>query len=344
MLMAAGAVTAALIATAKHRRSSARLAGKVAVITGGSRGFGLALAAEFARAGARVVLTARDPAELDRARKSLLNMGIVADESDVATIPCDLTDPEQSKSMIALVTERFGRIDVLVNNAGKIAAGPVENQPLSAYKDAIESNYYCALHTTLAVLPQMLERGSGSIVNIASIGGKIAIPHLLPYTASKFALVGFSQGLTAELRTKGIRVTTVCPGLMRTGSHLHAEFTGNRQHEYRWFSLGASLPGVSTSARRAARAVIHATVSGRTELIITPQAVLASKLAPLAPASTAWLLSRINASLLPAPVNGISDSPAPGYSVRQQEIQPLTGLGEAASYEFNERGRIASGR
>lgn len=120
----------------------------------------------------------------------------------------------------------LSRVSVLVNCAGIITVGPVEDQPVSAFTGAMESNYYSAVYSALAVIPEMLARGEGNIVNIASIGGKLAVPHLLPYTASKFALVGFSQGLHAELRSKGIRVTTVCPGLMRTGSHIQAQFTG----------------------------------------------------------------------------------------------------------------------
>ena len=113
-----------------------------------------------------------------------------------------------------------------MNNAGIILVGPLESQSLASYRQAMDVNFFGALHTTLAVLPQMLARGEGAIVNIASIGGKVAFPYLLPYVASKFAMTGWSQGLRAELAGKGIRVTTVSPGIMRTGSHIQARFSG----------------------------------------------------------------------------------------------------------------------
>ncbi len=304
----------------RHTHSLAGLTDKVVLITGGSRGFGLALAQEFASHGAKIILTARDADELARAREKLLALGLAS--TDVSTIPCDLTDQEQAKKMIAAATREFGQIDILVNNAGIIAVGSVENQPVDAFKSAIESNYYTMLHTTLAVLPQMLARQSGSIVNIASIGGKLAVPHLLPYSASKFAALGFSQGLHAELRAKGIRVTTVCPGLMRTGSQTHAHFTGDREREYRWFSMGASLPGVSISARSAAKKVVRATIEGRTEITITPQALLAATFAQALPESTATIMHWVNSQMLPQPTGDANAATVPGKDVRGKEPVP----------------------
>jgi NAD(P)-dependent dehydrogenase (short-subunit alcohol dehydrogenase family) len=338
MLVAAAGLTCyAFTKIIQETRANERLAGKVVLITGSSRGFGLALAEEFGRHGAKLVLTARNREELLRAERQLLRRKIVKSEAAILAIPCDLTNDAQTRAMIATATERFGQIDALVNNAGVIAVGPIENQPLSAFKEAVESNYYSTLHATLGVLPQMLERGAGSIVNITSIGGKVAVPHLLPYSASKFAAVGFSQGLNAEVRSKGIRVTTVCPGLMRTGSHLQALFAGDREREYRWFSLGASLPGASIRARAAARKVVHATVMGTSEITITPQAIAAAKLAQLAPGITAVLLGLVNSFLLPAPSEGANEPMVVGHSVREKELSPLTAVGEAATYRWNER-------
>ena len=325
----------ALAAVVERRRFSG-LRGKVVLITGSSRGFGLALAEEFGGSGARLVLTARDEAELQAAKRDLMARGL-ADEN-VLYFPCDLTNLDETKNMVALATARMGRIDILVNNAGIITVGPVEDQPVSAFKEAVESNYYTALHATNSVLPQMLARGGGNIVNIASIGGKVAVPHLLPYSASKFALVGFSQGLHAELRSKGILVTTVCPGLMRTGSQDQALFTGHREREYRWFSLGASLPGLSIAASSAARKVVAATASGATELIITPQASLAATVAQMAPAFTGKLLSIVNDLFLPLPTSVDSDEAQPGETVHDKELTPLTVLGNAAKLRFNEQG------
>ncbi len=168
--------------------------GKVVVITGGSRGLGLALAEEFGRRGARLVLAARNEAQLASARQQLLDRGAVQSADHVLLVVADLRKQEDATRLIDEATRRFGQVDVLVNNAGVITVGPVENQTLEHFRDVMDSNFFSGLHCTLAVLPQMLRRGAGSIANIASVGGRIAVPHLLPYSASKFAVVGFSEG------------------------------------------------------------------------------------------------------------------------------------------------------
>jgi NAD(P)-dependent dehydrogenase (short-subunit alcohol dehydrogenase family) len=294
---------------------------QVVLITGGSRGLGLALAERFGRAGAKLVLAARDYEGLARARNILLDRHAIHSPDDVLIIPADLTDPAQAITLIHHAIDHFGRIDVLINNAGIIEVGPVENQPLAAYRRAMATNFFAALHTTHAALPHLLARRNphstqphASIVNIASIGGKFAMPHLLPYVASKFALVGFSEGLHAELRHKGIRVTTVCPGLMRTGSHVQAHFVGDHDKEYRWFSLAATTPGLAASTRCAANKIFHAVAAGRTEITITPQAWLAARIAGVAPVTTQYLASLFNELLLPQPTT--TDQLSLGFNLR----------------------------
>jgi NAD(P)-dependent dehydrogenase (short-subunit alcohol dehydrogenase family) len=179
------------------------LKGKVALITGGPRGLGYAIAQELALSGARLALTSRHAAELESARARLLASGR-ATPVDVWVYPCDLSVEPTVPEMVAA---HFGRIDVPVNNAGIILVGPLESQTLDSFREAMNVNFFGAVHATLAVLPQMLERRGGAIVNISSIGGKVAFPHLLPYVASKFAITGWSQGPRAELAGKGIRVT-----------------------------------------------------------------------------------------------------------------------------------------
>lgn len=332
----AGGLGYAAMTTGRRRRMVREMAGKVVLITGGSRGFGLALAREFGRLGAKLILTARDTEELAKARAALVESDIGIGAEDVRTLACDLTDAEQTRAMVAQASREFGGIDVLVNNAGIITVGPVENQPLSAFKRAIETNYYTMLHATLAVLPEMLERRDGSIVNISSVGGKMAVPHLLPYSASKFAALGFSQGLHAELRGKGIRVTSVCPGLMRTGSQSHALFTGDREREYRWFSLAASLPGVSISAQEAAKQVVRATAMGRTELTITTQARAAATVAQALPECTATAMHWVNTLVLPKPTDGGEAELRPGKDVRGKEATRLMQLGRLAARLYNQ--------
>jgi len=335
-VLCAGALTAALTAIVWKglaRLASQRLRGKVVLITGGSRGLGLALAEEFGRRGAKLVLTARDADELTRARWKLIDRGVV-NPADVLVVPADLREPDAANHVTEQATERFGHVDILVNNAGIITVGPFENQTAKDFHDVMDANFFSGVHCALAVVPQMLRRRSGTIVNIASMGGKVAVPHLLPYTASKFAAVGFSEGLTAELRSKGIHVLTVCPGLMRTGSHLHALFTGDAPREYRWFSLGASLPGASTSAAHAARRIVRAVLLGETEIAITPQAALAARFAHTAPELVSRAMSAVN-RLLPRPVAEHIE-PRAGAGVRNLELVSATRLGWAAAERYNQ--------
>lgn len=311
--------------------------GKVAVITGASRGLGLAIAEELLRRGARIVLVARDKFELDRAQRKL--QGDAGRSADILTVVADLRNREEADRTIAEATSRFGRVDLLINNAGVITVGPVENQRVEDFKQVMDSNFFTGVNSTLAVLPQMLERGEGSIANITSIGGKVAVPHLLPYTASKFAAVGFSEGLAVELRTKGVRVTTVVPGLMRTGSHRNAQFKGDAEREYRWFSLAASLPGVSIAAHRAARKIVQAIDGGCEEVTITPQAFVVSRLSNVSPEVTRGLMRGMNA-LLPKAQPGNTESRR-GEEVKRQEISPLTAMGSRAAREYNQAQTVA---
>lgn len=301
--IAAAAAAYALKSNAPRSRP-----GQVVLITGGSRGLGLALAERFGRSGAKLVLAARDLEELITARHTLLNREAIHSLDDVLLIPADLTDAAQAVMLIDHAISHFGRIDVLINNAGIIEVGPVENQPLAAYRRAMATNFFAALHTTHAAVPHLLRRnrvhGDAAIVNIASIGGKFAMPHMLPYVASKFALVGFSEGLHAELRHKGIRVTTVCPGLMRTGGEVHADYAGQTKKEQRWFTLAARTPILTASVRHAANKIYSAVAAGRAEITITPQAWLAARVVGIAPATTQYLASLANHLLLPSPSLG----------------------------------------
>lgn len=323
VMVGGAAAAAAALAYAVATRTRRVRPGQVVVITGGSRGLGLALAARWGRAGARLVLAARDHDELLRARETLVQRKAVSSSEDVLLIPADLTDATQATSLIEHAVEHFGRIDVLINNAGIIEVGPVEDQPLAAYRRAMATNFFAALYTTHAVLPHMLDRepgeGDAAIVNIASVGGKLAVPHLLPYAASKFALTGFSEGLHAELRHKGIRVTTVCPGVMRTGSEVYAQFTGQARKEKRWFMLAAKMPVISASAERAANRIFDAVARGRAEMTITPQAWVAARAAGIAPGAMQYLASLANRFVLPSP--GPAEPLAIDFTLRAEPVE-----------------------
>jgi len=163
------------------------------------------------------------------------------------------------------------------------------------------------------VLPSMRRQGGGRIVNISSIGGRIAVPHLLPYSASKFALVGLSDGLRAELARDGILVTTVCPGLMRIGSPLNASFKGQRAKEYAWFAVGGSLPLVSIRAESAARQILRACPRGDAELVITLKARLAIVARTVAPELFSDAMSLVH-DALPSPAGPEGDLAEPGHA------------------------------
>src|SRR5213593_430317 len=184
---------------------------KVVVITGGSRGLGLVLARYVCARGGNVALIARDPEELARAKADLAPHGTV-----VLTIECDLLDAEQIRSAVRRIIDRFGKIDILINNAGIIEIGPLEHLRPEDFDRAMRLHFWAPLELISQVVPEMRTWGCGRIVNISSIGGKVAVPHMASYSASKFALTGLSDALRAELARDNIYVTTVAPGLMRT--------------------------------------------------------------------------------------------------------------------------------
>jgi short-subunit dehydrogenase len=326
-LMGAAGVALAIAGRQRKANAAGELKGKVVLITGGSRGLGFAIAEELASLGARLVLTSRHTEELERAKARLL----AAD--DVFVQACDVSVPQEVQELVNAANARFGRIDVVINNAGIILVGPLESQTPADFQEAMNINFYGALHTTLAVLPQMLARRDGAIVNIASIGGKVAFPHLLPYVASKFALTGWSQGLRAELAGKGIRVTTVAPGIMRTGSHIQARYTGNAEKEYRWFAGAASLPATATSATIAAKKVVRALGRGTAEISIGLQAIAAARASNLAPELTAKMLSAAN-GLLPRPAT--SNGSVPGKALRGSLPSVIERAGTAAIERYNQ--------
>jgi short-subunit dehydrogenase len=281
-------------AVRKVRARRGTLGGQVALVTGGSRGLGFLVARELAREGCRVAICARDPQELERARAAL-----AMHAAEVLALPCDVTDAAAVERMVAEVVARLGRIDLVVNNAGTIQVAPLAALELHDFQDAMAANFWGTVHTTLAVLPHMRERRRGRIVNVTSVGGKVAVPHLLPYDCAKFAAVGFSEGLRAEAARDGVAVTTVVPGLMRTGSWRFALFKGNAASERRWFSVAARLPGLTMSARRAARRIVEAARLREAEVVLGLPAKVLRLINDLLPSITVGALTATN-RLLPS--------------------------------------------
>ncbi len=301
--LALGAAGAAAIVAARQalrNRHAISFEGRVVVITGGSRGLGLVMARQFVAEGARVCLLARDPDELERAR------GQFPPEAEVMTLRCDIRRRADVRYATDRLIDKWGAVDVLINNAGVIQVGPLEHMTEEDFEKAMATHFWGPLHLMYECVPSMRRRGFGRIVNITSIGGRIAVPHLAPYCASKFALVGLSDSVRSELQQYGIRVTTVTPGLMRTGSPLNADFKGQHELEYTWFSISDSLPGLTISAERAARKILEACRFGDPELTITWPAKLAMRVSHVAPRTTAHALAVAN-STLPGPAGNEGD-------------------------------------
>lgn len=303
---------------------------KHVIITGGSRGLGLVLARQLADAGARLSICSREPRELARAVAELAER-----DARVIAVECDITDRERVREFVAVAHQKNGPVDVLINNAGVIRVGPFEEMRTEDFEQSLLTHFWGPLYTTLQVLPEMKARQRGRIVNIASIGGKIAVPHLLPYSVGKFALVGFSDGLRTEVAKHGITVTTVCPGLMRIGSHLHAEFKGRHEEEYAWFALGSGTPGFSMNAETAARKILAACASGDAEVVLGLPAKLAVAAKAACPNLVADALSLVNRLLLPEP-GGIGSAVARGRDSRGVLPKFITTLADRAAAANNE--------
>ena len=206
---------------------------------------------------------------------------------------------------------------------------------LREYEEAINTHYWGPLHTTEAVLPSMRKRRAGRIVNIASIGGKVSIPHLLPYSASKHALVGLSEGYRAELLKDNIYVTTVCPGLIRTGSPKNAIFKGRHREEQSWFTISDSLPITAMSVQETAAAILNATRYGRGTVVLSLPAKLLAGLNGLLPELVSDVSGLINRWLPEA--GGIGDERATGYeSESRWSPSFMTKLTERAAARNNQ--------
>jgi NAD(P)-dependent dehydrogenase (short-subunit alcohol dehydrogenase family) len=280
------------------------------------------------------VICTRDQAELTRAAASLDGQG-----AEVLALRCDVGDRADAERMVEEAQRQFGPIDILVNNAGIIQTGPLAAMTHADFERAMDVMFWGVVNPTLAVLPRMRARGRGRVVNVTSIGGKVAVPHLLPYSSAKFAATGFSEGLRAELAGSGVSVTTIAPGLMRTGSYLNATFKGKQDQEFTWFSLGDNLPIISMDAERAARQIVRALRRREAERVLTVPATLLAKAYGLAPGLTTSALALANRFVLPSTDGGTSE-PAAGRTVQEQSPNKLrdalTTWGRAAAERFHE--------
>lgn len=331
LLKYAGIAALAVAGAVYSRRRAARFSftDRVVIISGGSRGLGLEMARQLVSEGARVAICSRNLRDIEEAVGELELRG-----GRIFGMSCDVTDEVSVNRLIHSVLTRWGRVDALINNAGIIQVGPLDAQLPADFEKAMNTHFWGPYHMTQAVLPSMRERNQGRIVNISSIGGRVSVPHLLPYCASKFALTGYSEGLTAELRQHGIFVTTVNPGVMITGSPRKAEFKGRHRAEYAWFSIGASAPLLATNSRTAAKRIIEACRRGSPVTMVSWPSRLAATLHGALPGTFVAALSSVS-RLLPSP-----DGTTQSFKGRDSEsmLSPswITALNEQAAVRNRE--------
>ena len=226
---------------------------KVVVITGASSGIGEAAAEQFAKKGANIVLVARRKDKLDEVERKLSKYSI-----KILVQVCDVSDKEQVKLMSEKVIETFSKIDVLVNNAGFVIYGKVEELSIEDIESQMKTNYFGTINCTKYFLPHFLKQNSGHMVNVASVGGSFGVPGIASYCATKYAMLGFSEGLHHELHGTNVGVTVVSPIMVRTNLFDHPSFKNFTKY----------ATGISLSADTVAKAIIKASNSSRLEIVV----------------------------------------------------------------------------
>lgn len=291
-LALAGAAGALYLGTFKKAES---LDGQRVLITGGSRGLGLALAMEYVRRGCQVAILARDSQELNRARARI---EAYKPGARIITFSCDVTNENALKLAIQAAEVSLGGLDILVNNAGAITVGPLAAMDEEDFRAQMNLHLHAVVNSCKFALPALRRSKGKRIVNICSMGGKMAVPHMLPYDSSKFALSGFSQGLAAEVAGEGISVTTIYPAVMRTGSPMQAVFKGDAEKEFAWFAAADNLPGFSLAADSAAKKIVASAHQRDSELVLSIPGRARNVLAAIFPETSASLLALL-AGLMP---------------------------------------------
>ncbi|MGW6528561.1 SDR family NAD(P)-dependent oxidoreductase [Streptomyces venezuelae] len=317
-------------------------AGLSACVTGGSRGLGLLIADQLAARGCAVTLAARDREELEQARSKLLRRH---PRADVDVVVCDVRDQDEVRSLMRGTYERRGGLDVVIANAGVIQVAPVESIGAEEFRSAMDTMFEGTLHTALEALPYLRKSPHGGRLGIiSSVGGLLGVPHLLPYACAKAAAGVLAEGLHAEAAADGVSVTAVYPGLMRTGSHLHAQFGGDRTAEYTWFSALAGAPLVSMNAQRAAARITRAVLRRRVRLVLTPMARAADLAHGVAPGLTTRVGS-LAARALPdgtgrrEPLAEGKDTPPPAHPVAARVRAWGSAMNDKVTRSYNQRHR-----
>lgn len=310
----------------------------IALVMGASRGLGLLVAHQLAGRGYRVVISSRRQESLEEARAQLQS---VHRGAQVDVRACDIRDREAVQALVADVESTVGPIEVLITVAGVIQVGPAEAMTFEHFDQSLDTMLHGPINVTLPVLVAMRSRGYGRIGTVTSVGGEVTPPHLWPYAVAKKGAVAFSEGLAAELAGTGITATTIVPGLMRTGSHERAQFTGQAEKEFAWFGPAASLPLLSMDGERAAEKMVEAVLDGDVRCELTPLTMVATRFRGLMPGLTTRMMG-LTSRLLPS-ASGPGET-LEGREARKRLSAPaakvvgaLTTLGDRAAQRNNER-------
>ncbi|MBZ5655837.1 MAG: SDR family NAD(P)-dependent oxidoreductase [Acidobacteriia bacterium] len=252
--------------------------GKVVVVTGASMGIGEEIAKIFADRGASVVLLSRDASRAEAARHR------VGHTDRTLALACDVRHREEVDRALGLTLHHFDRVDVWVNNAGVGIRDSVADVEMSACRDLFETNFFGTIHGMQAVIPPMREQGGGTIINISSIAGHIAVPFMALYSASKFAMNALGKGARVELKRDNIHVLTVCPGYVRT------DFAEHVVADRGWTVRPQSVEGIT--AERVARATYHGYRKRKREVIVPWTMILVVKLYQMFPGLVEWGMAK----------------------------------------------------
>ncbi len=253
--------------------------GKVVIVTGASSGIGKALAGDMWEAGAKVVLVARN-------KDKLSELAELLGKEQVLVCPADVTKPDEITSVIEQVIKKYGRIDILVNCAGIFKAGSLGEQTLEVINKAMEVNYSGTVNCVKAVLPQMAGQGNGNIVILSSLAGRVAFPGCAAYSASKFALYGFSNTIRPELRKSGIRLTAVYPSFV--DSPLVEGHIDSVKESF-FFRLTRDF-----STKKVSRAIMKGIVKRKREMVLPGSLTLTASLYGICPNLVEGVVGRLH--------------------------------------------------
>ena len=256
------------------------LAGKVVVVTGASMGIGEAIAKIFVEQGASAVLLSRDAARVEAAR------GRIGHSERTLALSCDVRHREEIDRALGLTMHHFQRVDVWVNNAGRGLLDSVAEMDMAAFRDMFETNFFGAVAATQAVIPVMRQQGVGTIINVSSVAGHIALPFHAGYSATKFALNAIGKATRVELEGSGIHLLTVCPGYVRTGFGEN-EVIGTVKRRVR----PESVRGIT--AERVARATLRGYLKQKREVIVPWTMHIPVKIYQLFPAVVERVIARM---------------------------------------------------